>query len=77
MERQKLPSHLRPFDVEKAKNGAKVVTFNNRDAEILKYGINGDLMIVLIDNYPYFYNTKGEQVRTALNYDGYMDLALD
>lgn len=50
MENQTPPSHLRPFDIEKAKNGAKVVTEKGETVEIFKYDLkrNGEEFIIAL-----------------------------
>ena len=80
MENQTTPSHLRPFDIEKAKNGAKVVTFNGLVANILKYDFKlesgEEIMIVMISGYPNRYKQDGTPYDVPDIWDGLRDLFL-
>lgn len=80
MENSTTTSHLRPFDIEKAKNGAKVVTRSGIVAQILKYDFKletgEEIMIVMISDYPNRYNQKGYPIENDYIWNGQRDLFL-
>lgn len=80
MEKETTPSHLRPFDIEKAKNGAKVVTRSGIVAQILTYDFKletgEEIMIVMISDYPNRYNQKGYPIENDCIWNGQRDLFL-
>lgn len=66
---------LVPFDIEKAKNGAEVVTVNNLKVEILRYDINDDRPIIAVINsisglqHVLCYNLNGKLKNDETEYD--------